>query len=74
MKEKLFSERQAAAILGVTPRCLQNWRTQGGGPSYIRVGHRTVRYAPEDLTLWLERRKFENTAQEVRYSGGSETA
>ena len=68
----LLTEEKAAEAFELTPRCLQNWRTKGGGPPYIRIGHRTVRYDPEDLERWLEERKYENTAQEARYSGGSE--
>ena len=64
----LMSENQAAEVLQVTPRALQAWRTRGGGPAYLRISHRCVRYRPEDLEQWLEDRRFESTAQEDRYS------
>ena len=74
MAGALMSEKQAADFLQLTPRALQAWRTKGGGPAYLRIGHRTVRYAPADLEAWVETRRFENTAQEGRYSTGAEVA
>ena len=68
MADGLLSEKQAADFFDLTPRALQNWRTKGGGPPYVRVGHRTVRYRMSDLEAWLDSRRFENTAQEERYS------
>jgi len=68
MASALFSEKQAADFLQLTPRALQAWRTQGGGPPYLRIGHRTVRYLLADLEAWCEDRRFENTAQEERYT------
>jgi len=64
----LLSENQAAEVLQVTPRALQAWRTRGGGPPYLRISHRCVRYKPEDLEQWLEDRRYESTAQEDRYT------
>ena len=71
MSDALLNEKQAADFLLLTPRALQAWRTKGGGPPYVRVGHRTVRYLPADLEAWVGSRRFENTAQEGRYSTGS---
>ncbi len=68
MAGALLSEKQAADFLQLQPRALQAWRTRGGGPAYLRIGHRTVRYLPADLEAWLEERKYKSTAQEERYS------
>ena len=51
--EILLMEEQAARILKVSPRTLQNWRVRGIGPSFIRAG-RMIRYRPLDLTNWLQ--------------------
>jgi len=48
-----LNEIDAAAVLGVHPRTLANWRWAGKGPRYIRVGHRRV-YRPEDLRKFLD--------------------
>ncbi|WP_371922666.1 helix-turn-helix domain-containing protein [Simiduia sp. 21SJ11W-1] len=34
---------------------MENWRCQGRGPRYVKVG-RYVRYRTSDLLEWLERR------------------
>jgi hypothetical protein len=48
-----LDEVEAAAVLGVHPRTLANWRCTGKGPRYIAVGRRRV-YRPEDLSRFME--------------------
>lgn len=43
----------AAAHLGLSPRTLEKWRTQGRGPRYSRPGRRVV-YRVADLNHFLE--------------------
>lgn len=50
---RLLREREAAEYLGFSPRSLQNWRLRGGGPRYIKISPRAVRYREEDLLAWL---------------------
>jgi len=45
----LLNEKQAAEYLGVTPRYLQYKRLNGGGPPFIRLSHRCVRYQRQAL-------------------------
>ncbi len=47
--------KETGAFLGICPRTLDNWRSQGRGPRYIRVGRRIV-YRVEDLEAYLESR------------------
>lgn len=54
----------AAAILSVTRKQLESWRTQGCGPAYSKLG-RLVRYSVADLQRWMEDRRVSSTAQEV---------
>lgn len=70
--ENLLNEQQAAEYLGLKPRTLQAWRTRGGGPIYLRISHRCVRYTMADLRAWLDTRRFASTASEPRYSEGKE--
>ena len=58
----LLTEEEAAAALGFTSRCLQNWRHRGSGPRYVRVSSRAVRYRPEDLAAWAEDRLRSSTS------------
>ena len=57
-----LSEREAATYLGpVTPRTLQDWRTNGVGPAYSKLGRR-VCYAIEDLDAFVARTRVEPKA------------
>lgn len=58
----LLDERQAATLLQLTPRTLQAWRYQGGGPSFVRISARCIRYRPEDLRRWAAERLCANTS------------
>ena len=42
--DRLISENEAAQFLGYTVRALQNWRLRGGGPKFVKVSSRSVRY------------------------------
>jgi hypothetical protein len=58
----LLDERTAAAALYLTPRTLQEWRRRGGGPQYVRVSSRCIRYRPEDLAAWAAERLRTSTS------------
>lgn len=58
----LLSEKEAARILGFSHRTLQAWRVQGGGPQFVRVSSRCVRYRREDLEAWITERLRISTA------------
>jgi predicted DNA-binding transcriptional regulator AlpA len=62
--DRLIAERQAADFLGYSVRALQNWRVRGGGPRFIRVSSRSVRYRRRDLTEWAELHLRSNTSEE----------
>lgn len=61
--DKLIDEKAAADFLCYTVRALQNWRCRGGGPKFIEVSSRSIRYQRRDLNEWIEARKISNTAQ-----------
>jgi predicted DNA-binding transcriptional regulator AlpA len=64
-KEQLMNETQAADILCYSVRALQNWRHRGGGPRFVKVSARSVRYRHSDLILWIESRTVSNTSQHI---------
>ena len=45
---------EAAFLLGVTTRTLEIWRMSGGGPQYIALGRRTVRYRRCDILSFMQ--------------------
>lgn len=52
--DPLLTERGAAALLAISVRTLQAWRSKGTGPAYVRVG-RVIRYRRGDLLKWIEK-------------------
>ena len=61
--DRLIDERAAAEFLGYSPRALQNWRLRGGGPRYISVSLRSVRYRRRDLIAWANQHARSNTSE-----------
>lgn len=58
----LMNENEAAELLGFSVRTLQTWRFRGGGPQFIRVSSRCIRYRREDLEAWIEERTRRTTS------------
>ena len=58
----LLTEAEAARLLGFTPRFLQERRYKGGGPKFVRVSARAIRYRREDLETWAEERLRTSTS------------
>ncbi len=57
-----INEKIAAEYLGISHKTLQGYRVKGGGPPFIKVGERSVRYKIADLMNWAENRK-KNTSE-----------
>lgn len=64
--DRLIDERAAALFLGYSTRALQNWRVRGGGPDFVKVSSRSVRYRRRDLLAWAERLLRSNSSQASR--------
>jgi predicted DNA-binding transcriptional regulator AlpA len=58
----LLTEAEAAELIGFSPRFLTERRYRGGGPLYVRVSARAVRYRPADLEAWAEERVRSSTS------------
>jgi hypothetical protein len=63
LNDRLIPEAAAAAFLGYTVRALQNWRVRGGGPKFVKVSKRSVRYRRRDLIAWAESLLKANTSE-----------
>jgi predicted DNA-binding transcriptional regulator AlpA len=63
--DRLIREPEAADYLGYSVRALQNWRLRGGGPRFVRVSRRSVRYRRRDLIAWANGRLAANTSESV---------
>ncbi len=53
---------EAAFLLGLSPRTLEALRLRGGGPPYIQVTPKAVRYRRRDLDAWLDARQRVSTS------------
>ena len=58
----LIDEKAAARFLGLTDRSVQKMRQEGGGPHYIRLSSRCLRYRRIDLRAWAETRMRSSTS------------
>lgn len=58
-----IDEKRASEYLGISPRTLQGYRTKGGGPEFVKISHKVVRYKIADLIKWTQNRKRKNTSE-----------
>jgi hypothetical protein len=58
----LLDERGAARFLGLQPRTLQAWRHSGGGPPYVVISSRCIRYRIADLEAFAADRVRASTS------------
>ena len=59
---ELIREEEAARYVGLKVRFLQDRRIRGGGPKYISVSSRCIRYRRIDLRAWSEARLRTSTS------------
>jgi excisionase family DNA binding protein len=60
MENVLLTESQAAEFLQLARMTLANWRSQGRGPRFVRVG-RLIRYRAQELETFLAAQTFRST-------------
>ena len=56
----LLPTAEAAPLAGVAAKTLENWRTLGLGPKFIKAGRRVL-YDPADLLAWRDENPFAAT-------------
>jgi len=49
----MLKPTEAAAVMGMSPQTLANWRVSGFGPPWSRLGG-SVRYDEKKLCAWIE--------------------
>jgi hypothetical protein len=60
--EHLLDEIQAARLLRLSRRTLQGWRFKGGGPPFVRLSRRCIRYRRGDLQAFVVQRMRRSTS------------
>ena len=58
----LINEKTGGDFLGVKTRTMQAMRQRGGGPRYIVISSRCIRYRRIDLRAWSEARLRTSTS------------
>ncbi|MEO6458941.1 MAG: helix-turn-helix domain-containing protein [Bdellovibrionota bacterium] len=64
--EQLLTEDQAGSFLNLSVRTLQAWRHRGGGPQFVRISSRAVRYRMADLRSFTEAKIVSSTSQATK--------
>ena len=54
--------KEAARYIGLAKSTLEKARLYGGGPPFVRVTSRAVRYRVQDLDAWMSQRLVQNTS------------
>ncbi len=62
---RMINEKDAADYIGYTERALQGWRLKGGGPKFIRVSGRSIRYRRLELNEWANSKLVSSTSEAV---------
>ncbi len=65
-QDALLKQRQAASLIGVSERTLECWRSRGGGPPFVKISRRAVRYRRKDIDQWVAERVQYSTSEELR--------
>lgn len=55
--DRLLPEHVVADRLGLSRRTLQQWRREGKGPVWVRVGTRAIRYRESAVQRFIEVRE-----------------
>ena len=61
--DDLLTPDKAARVLGLSAKTLANFRSAGGGPLFIKLANRTIRYRHADLKAFIEQGVKQNTSQ-----------
>jgi hypothetical protein len=61
--DELLSTSQAADLLGISEQWLEIKRCRGGGPKYVRLSTRRIRYSRRALLEFLSERQHASTAE-----------
>jgi len=55
LPDALLSTTETAFLIGLAPRTLEAKRLRGGGPPFVRISARAVRYRRADVVAWVAR-------------------
>ena len=59
---ELIGEKSAAKFVDLSVRSIQGYRSKGGGPRFVKISSRCVKYRRIDLREWVEARVRTSTS------------
>jgi len=59
----LLTEKEAAELLNTHYTTLRGWRYNGGGPEYVKVGGRLVRYTQSAIDNYIGQQTYKQHGQ-----------
>lgn len=68
----LMKTEAAAAYLDLSPSLLNKLRLTGGGPVFVRLAGRAIRYRQSDLDEWVAASAMASTSQEPGDAGAAQ--
>lgn len=54
MNDTLLTPEETSDVLKVATQTLANWRSQGKGPAWVRLGARRCRYRRSEIERFIE--------------------
>ena len=61
-RDSLLVTSETAFLLGLSPRTLEALRVRGGGPPFVKVTRKAVRYRRCDIDAFIEARRRKTTS------------
>jgi predicted DNA-binding transcriptional regulator AlpA len=55
----VINPEEASKIMGFERRTLDNWRSAGKGPAYVKLSRRKVGYLLADIQTFIQSRRIE---------------
>jgi predicted DNA-binding transcriptional regulator AlpA len=59
----LINERALSLRTGISVRTYQKWRMTGGGPPFVKVSSRCIRYRLSDVSSWIDQNSSTSISQ-----------
>ena len=63
LHDAYYLPSEVAAYLRVSAATLEYWRRVGGGPDFIRLKNRQIRYYGQDVRQWIQQHRRRTTSE-----------
>jgi predicted DNA-binding transcriptional regulator AlpA len=65
MCKKLINEREASELFGMSTAWFQRKRWEGGGPLFLKIDKKSIRYQISDLNDYFIKKKLRSTSETI---------